>query len=387
MVGAVTGESISGLVHERGPVDLLATTQFLALEIAARSMFSLEMRQYGAALRRHLARYAAHLARPYLLDMMLPSAIPTLHDLIRVRFRADWLGLMDEIVAARLAAPPSETPRDLFDLLLAARDPQTGAAFTRAQLRDQMATMIVAGHETTALTLFWSLYLLASAPGEQARVAEEVRAIDFTPDTAEEALPKLTYTRAVVSEALRLFPPAFAITRMAAGPDRVPASTFRRGSLVMVSPFVLHRHVRLWTDPDAFDPARFLGDATPAHRFAYMPFGVGPRVCVGAQFAFTETVLVLAMLIKHFEVALADQVPVLPVAVVTFTRTTRHRSTCVRGSDVQRMPRAYRVPVWPARAPIRSDVANIPHCCASSGLACDVPCRPGSGEAHARQIL
>ncbi len=316
-VAAVTGESISSLVHERGPIDLLAATQFLALEIAARSMFSLEMRQYGAALRRLLARYAAHLARTHLFDMILPSAIPTWHDLIRMRFRAHWLELMDEIVAARLAAPPSETPRDLFDLLLAARDPQTGAAFTRAQLRDQVATMIVAGHETTALTLFWSLYLLASAPDEQARVAQEVRTVELTSDTAEEALSKLTYTRAVISEALRLFPPAFVITRMAAATDRVAGIDIPRGSLIMISPFVLHRHVRLWTEPDAFDPARFLGDATLAHRFAYMPFGAGPRVCVGAQFALAETVLVLAMLIKRFEVALADEIPVSPVAVVT----------------------------------------------------------------------
>ena len=123
-VAAVTGEAISSLVHERGPIDLLAATQFLALEIAARSMFSLEMRQYGAALRRLLARYAGHLAHTHLFDLILPSAIPTLHDLIRMRFRAHWLELMDEIVAARLAAPPSETPRDLFDLLLAARDPR-----------------------------------------------------------------------------------------------------------------------------------------------------------------------------------------------------------------------------------------------------------------------
>ncbi|MBV8743695.1 MAG: cytochrome P450 [Xanthobacteraceae bacterium] len=316
VVGAAD-ETIARLTTTAGPVDILATTQFLALEIAARSMFSLEMQQYGAALRRQIGSYAQNLARPYLLDLMLPVTIPTLRDLARARFRASWLQLMDEIMAARLRAPENDPPRDLFDLLRAARDPQTGAAFSQAQLRDQMTTMVVAGHETTALALFWAIYLLASAPAEQERLAEEVRAVDFTPDSATEVLNKLTYTRAVVNEALRLYPPAFAITRAANGTDRIGTVEIPAGSLVMVAPFVLHRHVRLWRNPDAFEPARFLGDATPAHRFAYLPFGVGPRVCVGAQFALTEAALVLAMLIKQFRITRASTEPVLPVAVIT----------------------------------------------------------------------
>src|SRR6202050_2512859 len=109
---------------------------------------------------------------------------------------------MDEIMEPRLRAPPSDKPRDLFDMLLAARDPETGAAFSREQLRDQMATMIVAGFETPALPRFWSLYRLALAPADQERVAEEARGLDLGPENAAEALPKLVYTRAVVNEAL-----------------------------------------------------------------------------------------------------------------------------------------------------------------------------------------
>jgi cytochrome P450 len=318
-VVSATVEAIDRLAAEPGAVDLLATIQFLALEIAARSMFSLEMQRYGPALRRLIGRYAVRLARPYLFDLLLPPAIPTLRDLARLRFRAEWVALMDEIIATRLAAPASETPRDLFDLLLAARDPQTGVAFSRAQLRDQMATMIVAGHETTALTLFWSFYLLACAPSEQRRVAAEADAVEFAPDNAADAMPKLAYTRAVVNEALRLYPPAFVIARMAKVEDRIDALTIPRGSLVLISPWVLHRHAALWSHPDAFDPTRFLGDAAPAHRFAYLPFGAGPRVCVGAQFALAEAALVLAMLTRRFSVTLADDRPVLPVAVVTTT--------------------------------------------------------------------
>src|SRR5262245_227197 len=316
-VVAATEEAVPRLAATRGPVDLLATVQFLALEIAARSMFSLEMQRYGAALRQLIGRYAVRLGRPYLFDMVLPATVPTLRDLARARFRREWVTLMDEIIAARSSAPESDVPRDLFDLLLAARDPQTGAAFSREQLRDQMATMIVAGHETTALTLFWSFYLLACAPAEQRRVAAEAGAVDLTPDIAGDALAKLTYTRAVVSEALRLYPPAFVIARMPKTEDRIEAFTIPRGALVMISPWVLHRHAALWSNPDAFDPSRFLGEATPAHRFAYLPFGAGPRVCVGAQFALAEATLVLAMLIRRFAVTVADDRPVLPVAVIT----------------------------------------------------------------------
>ncbi len=317
-VVSTANEAIARLAAADGePVNLLAAMQLLALEIASRSMFSLEMQQHGAALRRLIADFAVRLGRPSVLDLILPARIPTLRDLARRRFRKRWIALMDEIIEARLQAPPSEKPRDLFDLLLAARDPETGAVFTRAQLRDQVATMIVAGHETTALTLFWSMYLLASAPAEQERLAQEVRSIDFENDPPGDVLPKLPYTRAVISEALRLYPPAFAIARRAIAADRVGPVAVSGGDVVMISPWVLHRHVGLWKDPDTFNPSRFVGRDPAAHRFAYMPFGAGPRVCVGAQFALTEAGLVLAMLVHRFSLTLADDVPVIPRAVVT----------------------------------------------------------------------
>jgi cytochrome P450 len=297
------------------PVDLLSAMQLLALEIAARSMFSLEMHRHGAALRRMIAQYALRLGRPYFFDLVLPVAIPTLRDLLRMRFRRRWIALMDEIVEQRLGAPSSDTPRDLFDMLLMARDPDSGAAFTPAQLRDQIATLIVAGHETTALTLFWSAYLLACAPSVQGRVAEEAGALDFAPESAGGALANLVYTRAVVNETLRLYPPAFALARIARQDDNADGVAIPPGALIMISPWVLHRHVRLWERPDAFMPSRFLGEEPP--RFSFMPFGAGPRVCVGAQFALTEASLVLAMLAQRFEIALADDRPVLPVAVIT----------------------------------------------------------------------
>jgi cytochrome P450 len=131
------------------------------------------------------------------------------------------------------------------------------------------------------------------------------------------AMPHLVRTRAVISEALRLYPPAFALAREAIGPDRVGSIEIPRGTVLLIAPWVLHRHRKLWRDPDAFDPSRFLPDAPPVPRFAYLPFGAGPRVCVGAQFALTEATLVLATLIREFQVTLDDPVPLLPVAIVT----------------------------------------------------------------------
>jgi unspecific monooxygenase len=318
-VALATEEMMPRITQVAGnfPVDILTTMQSLALEIAARSMFSLEMHQYGAALRRHITEFAGSIGQPRMLDFFLPVAIPTLRDVARTRFRARWTALMDEMIAERLRAPAAaDGPRDLFDLLLAARDPETGEAFSREQLRDQMATMIVAGHETTALTLFWTLYLLASSPADQGRVAEEVRNVDLSPDRAADALAQLPYTKAVVNESLRLYPPAFGLVRVASGPDQLGGVAVPRGSLIMIAPWVLHRHRRLWNDPDAFNPSRFLGGAPLAHRYAYMPFGAGPRICIGSPLALTEACLVLAAMIQRFHVTMANPRPVLPAAVI-----------------------------------------------------------------------
>ena len=291
--------------------------QGLTLEIAGRSMFSLEMAAFGAPLRLLLSEFGLTLSRPVLLDVLLPPSVPTLRDLRRRRFQARWMRLIEHIMQDRLRAPQPEAPRDLFDLLRAARDPETGAGFSPEQLRDQLATLLLAGHETTAVTLFWTLTLLAQDPAEQTRVAAETRAVTIGPEGATDVLPRLVRTRAVVSEAMRLYPPAFTMVREAIGPDRLGDFDLPKRAVVMIAPWVLHRHRKLWRDPDAFDPDRFMPDAPPVSRFAYLPFGAGPRICVGAQFALTEAVLVLAMLLQRFEFALADARPVLPVGIVT----------------------------------------------------------------------
>lgn len=307
---------LAGLVGR--PVELLGHLQRLALAIAGQSMFSLETAGFGAEMRAMLVRYATGYAKVGVLDLLLPATMASPLDRGRAAFRRDWLAMMDRIIAARRAQPPSpDAPRDLFDLLDSARDPETGAGFDHAQLRDEVSTLILAGHETTAVALFWSCFIAARLPEQQARLAEEADGVDLSADNAGAALRLLPRMRAHVDETLRMYPPAFLIVRQALGGDRVAGIDIAPGTVVSISPWVLHRHRRLWKDPERFDPERFLPSATPPDRSAYMPFGAGPRICIGAQFALTEAVLVMARLLKAFRLDLLGAGAVRPRGLVT----------------------------------------------------------------------
>jgi unspecific monooxygenase len=267
-------------------------------------------------LRDFVMEYGSRLARPHFLDLLLPLSWPSPQDFSRARFRKRWTGFIAMLMAERRAGGKNEgaPPRDLFDLLVAARDPESGQAFNDEQLGDQVATMILAGHETTATALFWSLYLLALDPASQDALAAEVQGA-----TVNGALDieRLKFTRAVVDETMRLYPPAFLIARAAAGPDTVAGRPVKSKDVILIAPWLLHRHEKLWRDPNAFVPARFMPGAPPPDRFAYLPFGVGARVCIGAHFALVEATLALAKIIGAFRVELLDKDPVIPIGVVT----------------------------------------------------------------------
>jgi unspecific monooxygenase len=279
-------------------------------------MFSFGMDRHGAALRDFVMEYGTRLARPHVLDLLLPLNWPSPQDISRGFFRKRWTRFVAMLMAERRAAGKNADapPRDLFDLMGAARDPETGAAFSDEQLGDQVATMILAGHETTATALFWALYLLALDPGTQEQLAAEVRGAAVN-DVSD--VERLKFTRAVIDETMRLYPPAFLIARAAAGPDTIAGLPVRKNDIVLIAPWLLHRHEKLWQDPNAFIPARFMPGSPPPDRFAYLPFGVGPRICVGAHFALVEATLALAKVIGAFRVELLDKEPVLPVGVVT----------------------------------------------------------------------
>jgi cytochrome P450 len=279
-------------------------------------MFSFEMSRHGPVLRDFVMEYGARLARPHYLDMLLPQGWPSPQDFSRARFRKRWTSFVAMLMAERRAAgkPEGAPPSDLFDLMGAARDPETGDAFTDEQLGDQVATMILAGHETTATALFWALYLLALDSTSQDQLAAEVQnaTVNGTLD-----VERLKFTRAVVDETMRLYPPAFLIARAAAGPDTIAGRPVKKKDVILIAPWLLHRHEKLWRDPNAFIPSRFMPGTPAPDRFAYLPFGVGARVCIGAHFALVEATLALAKMIDAFRIELLDKAPVIPVGVVT----------------------------------------------------------------------
>jgi cytochrome P450 len=314
---AATDETIAKLQALSGaPVDLREALQRMTLEIAGRTMFSFEMGRHGPTLRDFVMEYGARLARPHFLDLLLPLGWPSPQDFSRARFRRRWTQFIGTLMKERRAAGKNEgaPARDLFDLMDAARDPETNEAFSDAQLGDQVATMILAGHETTATALFWSLYLLALDGTTQDQLAAEVQGATAN-GTLD--LDRLKFTRAVVDETMRLYPPAFLIARAAYAADTVAGRPVKKNDVILIAPWLLHRHEKLWDNPNAFIPARFMPGAPPPDRFAYLPFGVGARVCIGAHFALVEATLALAKLIAAFRVELVDKAPVMPLGVVT----------------------------------------------------------------------
>jgi unspecific monooxygenase len=317
-VMTIANEMVAELGAAFGLIDLLGHMQRLALRVAAHAMFSLEATAFAREMRDKLMDYGLHHTRPDLFDLLLPARLRSPQDRARAQFRGEWTRMMDRIIDMRAAlGPPPDQPRDLFDMLAAARDPETGAGFDRAQLRDEVSTMIIAGHETTSTTLFWACYAAAKLPELQGLLAAEVRDIDLAPDGAAQALKRLVHTRAFIDEVLRLYPPAFLIVRVARGPDRIIDHPVAPGTVVSISPWVVHRHRAYWREPERFDPARFLPGAEPPDRYSYLPFGAGPRICVGAQFALTEAVLVLARLVQRFHIDVAGDRGMRPIGRVT----------------------------------------------------------------------
>lgn len=299
------------------PVDLLGWLRMLALDVAGRALFSLPLNdRLGRDLRDQIDGYGGRYGRPSFLDFALPLWLPSPRDLGRFRFRRRLLALIDRLTATRRRLPDDPRRRDLFDRLIGA-DGMAGGDDHLAKLRDQVATLIVAGHETTAIALFWALHLLAREPDWQERLAAEAMAQDLSPAGVGAAVSALTRSRAVVDEAMRLFPPAYLIVRQAIGADRWDDLAVAPGTVILISPWVLHRHRRLWREPDAFASERFLDRPAAIGRFAYLPFGAGPRVCVGASLAVTEATIVLSTLLRAFRIEPTDATPVLPVGAIT----------------------------------------------------------------------
>jgi cytochrome P450 len=243
---------------------------------------------------RAIDAYIAAAGKLSLFDILgLPMWVPRPSRVMAGASLKQMKTIADDAVNSRRSAGAGDVP-DLLDLLLEGEDPETGRSMSTAELRDNLLTFIVAGHETTALTLAWAFYLCAFDQDVQDKArAEAQSALQGRTATAAD-LPNLPYCRMIIDEALRLYPPAALVSRTAQAPDTLAGREVKKGDTVMIPIYALHRNALLWDDPDAFRPERF---AEKPQRYAYLPFGDGPRICIGASFALQEAVIILATLL------------------------------------------------------------------------------------------
>lgn len=268
------------------------------------------------AMHRAIESYIDGTARISVFDILgLPGWVPRPGRMVAGAQLRATKQLADAAIDRRRATGAG-TPPDLLDLLLAGQDPDSGRRMTTAELRDNLLTFIVAGHETTALTLAWACYLCAFAPAEQEAARAEAQAVLGNRAATAADLPALPRIRAIIEETLRLYPPAAFLSRSARSADRLLGRDIQPGDTVILPIYALHRHHALWPDPDAFRPARFLDQPRP-DRFAFLPFGDGPRICIGASFAMQEAVIILATLLARFRLSPVPGRAPKPVMILT----------------------------------------------------------------------
>jgi cytochrome P450 len=342
-------------------VSVHALTTDITMDVAGRTLFDSDTMADGNEIGRALTTAldwtsanapsmlsVAHILLRVRLEQvapLLPSALAT-----RARALADslhgprWLpgesgrslraavAVLDarvaEMIAARratLALGAGDAPQDLLTRLLSAED-DDGTRMSDKQVRDEVLTLFVAGHETTATGLAWTLYLLARHPDVRAEVEREVDALGRDPGAAD--LPRLGLTSRVFKEALRLYPPVYVFARQAYVATELDGVEIAQHTAVMVCPYALHRHPDLWSQPEVFDPDRFLPEAEAKRsRLAWMPFGAGPRVCIGNQFALMEAALVLAYLLRRFRFDTREEEVPAPFATLRPSGPMRMRVT------------------------------------------------------------
>ena len=243
--------------------------------------------------------YISEAGKVSLFDILgFPDWVPRPGRMVSGNAVRQMKSVADAAVEARRARGPDGVP-DLLDLLLEGEDPETRRRMKTAELRDNLLTFIVAGHETTALTLGWALYLCAFDQQVQDRARAEAQALLQGRAATGEDMAKLPYIRMIIDEALRLYPPAAMVSRTAMADDTLCGREVKKGDTVIIPIYALHRNHLLWDDPDAFRPERF-SDRKAIDRYAYLPFGDGPRICIGASFAIQEAVIVLATLLSRF---------------------------------------------------------------------------------------
>lgn len=302
---AEAAERLGELARGGRTVEIGEPLMQLTLRIAGETLFGTQVGAHADAVSQAFNELSAQLVARFRSFNILPPKLPTAADR---RFRAAQRAL-DQVVYGIIAERRRREADtgDLLSMLMLTVDEETGERMDDAQLRDEVLTMLLAGHETTATALTWTFGLLAQHPEAEAKLRAELDAAlgGRLPSVAD--LPSLPYTRMVIDEAMRLYPPVYILSRKVVADDTIGGCRIPAGSSVDISPYVTHRHPAFWDDPERFDPERFTPERVAARpRYAYFPFSGGPRQCIGNSFALMEAPLLLATIAQRCRMRLAD---------------------------------------------------------------------------------
>jgi cytochrome P450 len=292
-------------------IDVAEEMQQLTLEIVGEALFSAGLEEsidsFARAFRRAAEFMNDRINTPLLVRS--PLWIPTRkhRQFIRDRDRLRKIALP----LIQLRRTQENVPLDLLSMLMAAQDADTGARMTDSELLGEVMTLLIAGHETVSVTLSWAFHLLGQHPEVLHRLQAEIETVlNGHPPTADD-YQRLAYTRMVIEETLRLYPPVWVLSRETLKHDEIQGYSIPPKSFVIVATYFTHRHPEFWTEPEQFNPERFTeSEASKRHKFAYYPFGGGPRICIGNQFALMEATLILATLLQRFRLEPSSTQPV-----------------------------------------------------------------------------
>ncbi len=294
-------------VRDNPVLDVDQWINLLTLEIVGRTLFSIDVTQEADKVGEAFTavnEQVGRLTRQPFSDRLI--RVPFLPMTRRLRRNTAVLDeVVNRIIDERRAMPDADMPDDLLTMFMQAVDEETGGQMDDKQLRDEVMTILLAGHETTAVSLSWIFYLLSQHPTVREALFAEVDGVlnGRLPTTND--IPNLPYANMIIEEAMRLYPPVYAIGRFGHAPDTVGDFDTTRNAVIILCPFITHRHPEFWDEPEKFDPERFTPERKKDRpRYAYLPFGGGPRQCIGNNFAMTEAILLLTTICQRFTMEL-----------------------------------------------------------------------------------
>jgi cytochrome P450 len=317
------GEETAGALDSWGqaaasgqPLNIQQEMMRFTLSIISRALFNERIGDENGSIGKNLTILLEDSIYRFDHPFYPPRSFPTPRNRRYQQAKADLVAVIDGLVERRRASLGEYG--DLLDMLMMAKDEESGEGMSKEQLRYELLTLFIAGHETTALLLSWAFYLIAQHPQVRAKLQAEAEQVLAGRIPTLDDLPNLKYTRMVMDETMRMYPPAWLTNRRAIEADEIEGFAVPAGAQLTVSPYATHHDPALWPDPFQFDPERFTPErSADRHRYAYFPFGGGPRVCIGNNFALMEAQMFLAAAAQSYRLELIPERPVVPEALIT----------------------------------------------------------------------